>query len=209
MVGVVASVPQWGPIYSPLPEMYAPQRLNVYQDPFLVVRTKQSPASVIPAVREAIREIDPDLPMSEPRTMGQVLSEATGGRRFLMRLVSMFAVIALVLAMAGIFGTMSHNVTQRTREIGVRAAFGAHDRRILGLVLREGLILDLVGIGAGFGLLAMFFLILRSQLYGVGALDLIYLGVAALLVILVTVAGTAIPALRASRVDPMRALRVE
>jgi predicted permease len=209
VVGVVASVPQWGPINRALPEVYGPQRLNIHSDPFLVIRTKRSPASVIPAVREAIREIDADLPMSEPRTMGQVLSDATGGRRFLMRLISMFAVIALVLAMAGIFGTMSHNVAQRTREIGVRAAFGAHNRRILALVLRDGLFLDLVGIGVGVGLLGLFYVVLRSQLYGVGGLNLLYLGVAVALVVLVTVVGSALPALRASRIDPMQALRVE
>jgi len=209
VVGVVASVPQWGPTYGALPEMYAAYRLSPSPDSFLIVRSRQAPAAVVPSIREAILEIDPNLPMSETRTMGQVLSEATSGQQFLLRLVSLFAVIALVLAMAGIFGTMSHNVAQRTREIGVRAAFGAHDRRILTLVLREGLVLDLFGIGLGFLCLFLFTAILRVQLYGVGGLNLLYVGVAVAAVALVTLAGTALPALRASRVDPMQALRVE
>ena len=125
----------------------------------------------------------------------------------MLRLVSLFAVIALILAMVGIFGTMAHSVAQRTREIGVRVAFGGHRRRILAMVLREGLMLDLSGIGAGFVLLFVFSAILSSQLYGVGPLKLVYMGVAALLLAAVTILAATLPAIRASRVDPMQALR--
>jgi len=111
--------------------------------------------------------------------------------------------------MAGVFGTMSHNVAQRTREIGVRVAFGAHRRRILTMVLREGLLMDVAGIGVGSLALVSFAMILRSQLYGVGPVNLIYGGIAALLLGAVTLVATVLPALRASRVDPMQALRFE
>ena len=80
----------------------------------------------MPVIQEVVTEIDPDLALAAPRTMGTVLREATGGRQFLMTMISLFALIAVILAMAGIFGTMAHNVAQRTREIGVRVAFGAH-----------------------------------------------------------------------------------
>jgi predicted permease len=207
IVGVVASVPQWGPTYPALPEWYAPYRLNPHHDSHLIVRSTRGPSALVPAIQQAVLEFDKDLPLSDPRTMGQVVREATGGLQFLLRLVSLFAVIALVLAMAGIFGTMAHSVAQRTREIGVRVAFGGHRRRILMMVLREGLMLDLFGIGAGFVLLFVFSAILGSQLYGVGPLNLVYLGIAALMLAGVTVLASVLPALRASRVDPMQALR--
>jgi predicted permease len=207
IVGVVANVPQWGPTYDALPEWYAPYRLNPYQDSHLIVRSTRAPASLVPAIQKVVLELDKDLPLSDPRTMGQVVTEATGGLQFLLRLVSLFAVIALILAMVGIFGTMAHSVAQRTREIGVRVAFGGHRRRILAMVLREGLMLDLSGIGAGFVLLFVFSAILSSQLYGVGPLNLVYMGVAALLLAAVTILAATLPAIRASRVDPMQALR--
>jgi predicted permease len=209
IVGVVANVPQWGPIYRALPEWYASNRITLFDDSFLVVRSTRSPDTLMPAIQEVVLELDRDLPLAEPRTMAQVLREATGGRQFLTTMVSLFAIIALILAMAGIFGTMSHNVAQRTREIGVRVAFGAHRRRILTMVLREGLLMDVAGIGLGIFALFSFSMILRSQLYGVGPVNLLYGGAAALLLALVTLVATVLPALRASRVDPMKALRFE
>jgi putative ABC transport system permease protein len=104
---------------------------------------------------------------------------------------------------------MFHNVGQRTREIGVRAAFVAKQSRIMTMVLREGLILDVIGIGLGFLLLFLFAAMLRSQLYGVGPLNLAYAGIAVLILAVVTLLATVLPALRASRIDPMRALRFE
>jgi len=207
IVGVVASVPQWGPTYPALPEWYAPYRLNAYQDSHLIVRSTRAPSSLVPAIQKVVLEFDKDLPLSDPRTMGQVVAEATGGLQFLLRLVSLFAVIAMILAVVGIFGTMTHSAAQRTREIGIRVAFGGHRRRILAMVLREGLTLDLFGIGVGFALLFVFSAVLRSQLYGVGPLNLVYIGVAALLLAGVTLLAATLPAVRASRVDPMQALR--
>jgi hypothetical protein len=209
IVGVSASVPQWGPIRSPLPEWYAPYEMAAFPDSHLVVRSSRDPETLIPMIQQELLRVDSDLPLSTPRTMGQLVREANEGREFLMTMVSMFAVIALVLAMAGIFGTMAHNVAQRTREIGVRVAFGADHGRILTMVLREGLILDAVGIGVGLVALVVFTQILRSQLYGVGALVVLYVGIAIALLTGVTMVATALPALRASRIDPMKALRFE
>jgi len=209
IVGVVASVQQWGPTYPALGELYAPYRLNPHGDSHLVVRSALAPEALIPAIQQEVLKIDKDLPLSAPRTMEQVLGEATGGYQFLLTMVSSFAVIAVILAMAGIFGTMAYNVAQRTREIGVRVAFGAHQRRILVMVLREGLILSAMGTGLGVVLLFVFTGILRSQLYGVGPLNVLYAGAAVVLLALVTIVATALPALRASRVDPMRSLRFE
>jgi predicted permease len=209
IIGVVANVPQWGPTYPPLPEWYAPFFLRPHGDSFLIVRSERSPEALMPVVQSEVLEIDDQIPLSEPRTMGMIVREATGGRQFLMKMVSMFAFIALVLAMAGVFGTMSHNVAQRTREIGVRVAFGAHDRRIMTMVLREGLIITGFGTAVGLLLLFLFALALRSMLYGVGPVNLLYAGIAIVLLACVTAVATLIPAMRASRVDPMKALRFE
>jgi len=189
--------------------MYFPQRMFPSWDSFLILRSSRESAAVVSAAKEEILGLDPEVPLSDVRTMGQLLAELTRGRRFLLTLISSFAVLALVLAMAGIFGTMSHNVAQRTREIGVRVAFGAHRRRILLMVLREGLLLDAIGIGAGLGALFFFAAILRSQLYGIGPVNLLYAGVAVALLAAVTIVAAALPALRASRIDPMQALRTE
>jgi predicted permease len=209
IVGVVASAQQWGPTDPPLPEWYAPYRLNPFGDSHLIVRSATAPEALIPAIQQEVVKIDKDLPLSTPRTMEQVLREATGGYQFLLTMVSGFAGIAVLLAMAGIFGTMAYNVAQRTREIGVRVAFGAHQRRILTMVLREGLILTGLGTAVGINLLLIFSWLLRSQLYGVGPLNLLYAGIAVVLLATVTMAATALPAIRASRVDPMQSLRFE
>ena len=141
--------------------------------------------------------------------MGQVLREAAGRRQFLIRMVGLFAAIALILTMSGIFGTLSNHVNQRTREIGIRVAFGAGHRRILTMILGQGLALAGVGIGVGMVLMGSFAAVLQSQLYGVGPFNVVYASVAIAAVILVTLLATALPALRATRVDPMEALRFE
>jgi ABC-type antimicrobial peptide transport system permease subunit len=164
---------------------------------------------LVPTIRQAVLEMDRGLPLAAPRTMGRVLREATGERQFLLTMVSLFAVIAMILAIAGILGTIFHNVTQRTREIGIRIALGAHHRRILMMVLRHGSILVGVGIGLGIVLVVSFAAVFRSQLYGVGPLSPVYTGIAVVLVAMVTLAATMLPARRASRVDPMEALRFE
>jgi predicted permease len=209
IVGVVANVRQWGPLYGALPEWYTPYRLNPYGDSHLVVRSAKAPSSLLPGIQKEVLQIDKDLPLSQPRTMGQVIAEATEGRRFLFTLVGLFAVLSVILAMAGIFGTVSHNVAQRTREIGVRVAFGAHRWRILRLVLRQGLIMSGVGIGTGVLLVLVFYSGLRSLFYGISPLQPTLAGLAILLLFVVTLVATVLPAFRAVRVDPMQALRFE
>jgi predicted permease len=209
IVGVVASVRQWGPSQPALPEFYAPFRLGPRTDSHLVVRSLEAPASLLPAIRAELSELDPGLPLSEPRTMEQVLRETTGKRQFLLRMVGLFASLALILAMSGVFGALSHHVAQRTREIGIRIAFGADHRRILAMVLGQGLTVAAVGVGVGVVLMMAFAAVLRSHLYGVGPFNVAYVSLAVAAVILVTLLATTLPARRATRVDPMQALRLE
>lgn len=209
IVGVVENVPQWGPTHYALPEIYISYGTEPLVDTHLVLRAPHDSSALVSIALGVLAGIDSDLPLGDPMTMGELLAEKTSGRFFLLQLISLFAGLAMLLAMGGIFGTISHNVAQRSREIGVRVAFGAHRGRILAMVLREGLLLDVTGIGAGLGFLMLFTIILKSQLYGVGALGVAYLVMSALLLAAVTLVAAILPAMRAARVDPMQALRTE
>jgi putative ABC transport system permease protein len=175
----------------------------------VVLRTSVDPLSISRAVREAVAAVDPIVPTGSIRTMNQVLSHSLALRNFMMFLLSLFAALALTLATIGIYGVISYAVSQRTREIGVRMALGAHPRDVLRLILGEGLKLVFAGaaLGVVFALLATRFI--SSMIYGVSATDpLIFLSVITLLVV-VSLAACYIPARRAMRVDPIVALRYE
>ena len=213
IVGVVADVRQMGVDQPTKAEMYFPYRQissHAYFAPRdLVIRANVEPASLVAAVRAAVHAVDPNQPVSNIRTMDAVLGEHTKTQQMGMLLLTMFAALALLLAMLGIYGVLSYFVTQHTPEIGVRLALGADGRSIFALVLKRGLTLALVGVA--FGLVASFALsrLLRSLLFEVSAADpLTYLGVAALL-LTVAVLACALPARRAMKVDPMITLRCE
>src|SRR5262245_2287242 len=175
----------------------------------LVVRAEGDVASLAPALRRAIWSVDKDQPIVRVATMDELLALSAAERRFVMILVTAFAVVALVLAAAGIYGVLSGSVAERFREIGVRAALGASPRNILVLVVRQGLTLTLAGIAIGVIGAVVGSQIFAALLFGVSHLDpATYLG---MLVLLVAVSGAAccLPALRASRVDPVIALRAD
>jgi putative ABC transport system permease protein len=175
----------------------------------VVVRTSVDPLSLSRAVRDALAAVDPVVPIGSMRSMDQVLSRSLALRNFMMFLLSLFAVLALTLATVGIYGVISYAVSQRTREIGVRMALGAHSSDVLRLILGEGLKLVLAGalLGIVFALIATRFI--STMIYGVSATDpLIFLSVITLLVV-VSLAACYVPARRAMRVDPIVALRYE
>jgi putative ABC transport system permease protein len=175
----------------------------------VVLRTSVDPLSISRAVREAVAAVDPIVPTGSIRTMNQVLSHSLALRNFMMFLLSLFAALALTLATGGIYGVISYAVSQRTREIGVRMALGAHPRDVLRLILGEGLKLVFAGaaLGVVFALLATRFI--STMIYGVSATDpMIFLSVITLLVV-VSLAACYVPARRAMRVDPIVALRYE
>jgi putative ABC transport system permease protein len=175
----------------------------------IVVRTNVDPLSLSRAVRDAIASVDPIVPIGSLRSMDQVLSRSLVLRNFMMFLLSLFASLALILASVGIYGVISYAVAQRTREIGVRMALGAHPGDVLRLILGEGLRLVLAGavLGIIFALLATRFM--ATMIYGVSATDpLIFLCVLVLLAV-VSLAACYVPARRAMRVDPIVALRYE
>ncbi|MBC7931089.1 MAG: FtsX-like permease family protein, partial [Rubrivivax sp.] len=177
----------------------------------LVVRTGADPDSLTVAVRGEVRAIDPEVPVFAAQTMEQLVagSRATFMRRYPAYLIGVFACMALLLALVGIYGVISYAVTQRTREIAIRVALGAQGRDVLRLVLRHGLLLAGVGVAIGVvGALALARL-MRGLLFGVSAADPVVFGGVSLLLLAVALAACLVPARRATRVDPMVALRYE
>ena len=209
VVGVVGHVAQEGLDADPRVQLYVPYRQAPVSTMELAVRTSASPTAIVGAVRGALRAVDAEIPLSRVRTMEQRIEASVGQRRLAMLLLAVFSTIALVLASIGIYGVMAYSVAQRSRELGVRIALGASRREVLALVLRQGLSL-IVG-GVVLGLLAAFALarLLTSQLYDVPPTDPSTFLVVALLLAAVAALATLLPALRATRVNPIVALRAE
>jgi putative ABC transport system permease protein len=213
IVGVVADVRQMGVDKPTKAEMYYPYRQikshAFYAPRDLVIRSTVEPTSLVASVRSAIHSVDPNQPLSNIRTMDEVLGEHTSLRRMGMLLLTMFAALALLLAMLGIYGVLSYFVTQHTQEIGVRLALGAGSKTIFSMILKRGL--SLVGIGVAIGLAASFALtrLLRSQLFEVNATDPATYAAVAVLLLAISALACVLPARRAMKVDPMIALRCE
>lgn len=168
-----------------------------------------SPGTLMPAIRREIANLDPNLPIAQVREMDEVIAAATSRPRFLTVLLTLFSVIALGLAAVGIYGVMAYTVAQRTQEFGIRLAIGAAPADVLRLVMGQGLTLGLVGVAAGAIGAVTLTSFLKQLLFGVEAFDPITFGATALLLTLVILAACYLPARRATRVDPMVALRYE
>jgi putative ABC transport system permease protein len=213
IVGIAGDVRQMG-IDQPIKaEIYLPYQqdndLAFYAPRDLVIRTSVDPVSLAAAARNEIHQVDPDQPISDIRTMNDVVGEEAASQRLGMTLLSVFAALALVLAALGIYGVLAYFVVQHTQEIGVRMALGAQRSNILRLVLKKGMTLTLLGIGIGLAVAFALTRLMASLIYGVSATDsLTYAGVA-LLLTLVAFMACWIPARRATRVDPMVALSYE
>lgn len=175
----------------------------------LVVRTSGNALALRAPIEQAVHRMDPALPLTQVQTLEQVLAGATREQRFTTGVMSGFAVLALALAAVGIFGVVSYSVGQRTREIGIRMALGADVAHVRSLVLRQGMTPALAGIGIGVVAAALLTRFLRSLLYGVAPLDAITFTTIPVLLLLVAVGSILVPAVRASRVAPVEALRQE
>ncbi len=175
----------------------------------LIVRTALNPSTVAAAVRREATALDKDQPVSDIRTLEQVVGVAVGPQRFAMMLLGAFAALALVLASVGIYGIMAYAVSERTHEIGIRMALGADRGSVLGMVVGQALMLSLVGAGIGLaGALGLTRLI-SGLLYGIGPTDLLTFCLAPLVLVAVSLFASYLPARRATKVDPMTALRCE
>ena len=213
IVGVAGDVRQMGVDEPVKAEMYLPYRQIKEQRWFaprdLAIRTAGDPLRLVAAVRSEIHQVDPDQPIANIRTMDQVLGEETASRRLGMTLLTIFAGLALLLSSLGIYGVLAYFVVEHTQEIGVRLALGAQRRDILGLVLKKGMVLALVGVAIG--LVGAFALtrLMKSLLYGVSTADPLTYAVITLLLIMVALCACYLPARRATEVDPMVALTYE
>jgi putative ABC transport system permease protein len=175
----------------------------------VAVRASGDPAAILSAVRKAVAEMDPSLPLGELRKMDDAVRRAGAPQRFSTYLLGAFAAMALLLATLGIAGVVAYAVGQRTREIGLRVALGASRSTILALVLREGLTYAGLGVAAGVGLALVLTRLMSSLLFGIQATDTVTFASVMCVVVLVSAAASLLPALRATRVDPMVALRNE
>ena len=209
IVGVVADVRSVELNTEPVPEIYT----SYLQDPFasmsFVVRSSVESGSLVPAVREAVRQVDKAQPVAEVREMEQIVSEVAAQPRFNTLLLSLFAGVALLLAAAGIYGVMSYSVTQRTHEIGLRMALGAQTRDVIRLVVGQCIKLTLAGLALGLVCAFAMTRIMAALLYGVSPTDPWTYACGALLLTAVALLACYLPARRASKVDPLVALRYE
>jgi putative ABC transport system permease protein len=212
VIGVVGDVRQngfYGEQQFELYSVFAQERRSWLAPRDLVVRTSGDAASVAGAVRQAVWAVDKDQPISHVRTMDQVFAAAMSRERFQMLLLALFATLALVLACVGLYGVISYAVAQRTHEIGVRMALGAQRADVLRLVIREGMLLTFAGLALGTAGALAATRVMKELLYGVTASDAItFISVSALLV-LVALLACYLPARRATKVDPLIALRYE
>jgi putative ABC transport system permease protein len=209
IVGVVQATRHFGLEEPQKAEVYLPHRQGPSPFMMLVVRTQGDPAALIPSIREQVAALDPDQAAFAFQTMDSLLADAGARRRFQTALVTAFALLALLLAAIGVYGVMSHMVTERSREIGVRLALGARSEDIVRMVLRNGIRLAVPGVGVGIAGAVALSGVLANFLFGVSSLDpAIYLGVAALLS-LVAMLAAYLPGRSAARLDPLAVLREE
>jgi putative ABC transport system permease protein len=210
IVGIVADIRHRGPDRPPDEEMYLHYRQYPERGTVVVARSASgNAASLAPAVREAVRSVDPALPLANVTTMETLEADAVSQPRFVMLLVGLFAVVALALALVGVYGVLSYAVAQRTSEIGVRMALGATRGDVLRLVIFDGLRMVAVGAVIGVAGAAAAGRAMRALLFGVGAVDLPTLGLTVAALVAAAAVASAVPARRAIRIDPVEALRYE
>jgi len=213
VVGVVGNVAHNGLIAPKRFRYYRPEaqldRAGPSRSLTLTVETEGDPRSLVAPVRREIRAMDPSIPVAQVQTMDDVLSAALGPQRFALVLLGIFAAIALTLAVVGIYGVLSYAVSRRTREIGVRLALGAEQGNVVGMVVRQGMLMALLGVAVGTGVALALSGLMQGLLYQVAPRDLATFVGGPLVFVAVALAACSVPAYRAARVDPARALRYE
>jgi predicted permease len=206
IVGVVADTKYEDLTSDTAPTAYIPLRNG---EVTFALRSAISPASLVPAVRRAVNEVDGNLPVFQVRTQSQTIDRLLFSQRLMARVFSIFGGLALLMACIGLYGLLSYDVARRRTEIGVRTALGAQQSDVLSLIIRQGLLLVFVGLFCGMTLAFLLTRYLRSFLYGVQPMDLLALVAASMVLAIVALFACYIPARRAAKVDPMVALRCE
>jgi len=207
IIGIVGDIRHRSLQGEPSATMYTPTREPVRVS--LVIRTQGDPLSLVGGVRKEVNALDPDQPIAAVRPMTEWVAMSAAGARYRTTLLGLFALLAMILAATGIYGVMSYSVAQRTQEIGVRMALGARPFDVLKLVVRQGMILALIGVVVGLAGALALTRVMSSLLFGVTERDPITFGVVAALLIVVAFIACCVPARRATKVDPLVALRYE
>ncbi|HJR59602.1 MAG TPA: ABC transporter permease [Vicinamibacterales bacterium] len=209
VVGVAADSRNKGLATEPEPLMYLPY--HAFTLPFMsvVARSAGGAAAVASAVRAEVRRLDPELPIDSVRPLEQIVDESVAEPRFRTMLLGVFALTALVLAAIGVYGLISYSVAQRTREIGIRVALGARPAQVMGPIVREGLVLALLGVSLGLAGALAATKVLAAFLFGVDATDPLTFAAVAALLLIVALLASYIPSRRALKIDPLTALRAE
>jgi putative ABC transport system permease protein len=208
IIGVVEDVKHWEITTNPEPEIYVPHlQGSPTSSMFLVMRTASPPTSVIGAMKSEVWAVDKDQPIGSIRAMGQILSDSIARERLFMLVLGIFSTVAFVLAAVGVYGVINYLVTQRTHEIGVRLALGAQRRDVLRLIIRQGMAPALIGVSLGIAGSFALTRVLSQLLYGVSPTDPETFTAISLLISGVALLASYIPARRASKIDPIVALR--
>ena len=222
IIGVVADVRDDGVDQDPVPMVYWPQvtlafwqgspadQATVWQGAGYAIRSDRvGTPGFLEQVREAVWEVNPNLPVRNPRTLDGLMAASVARTSFTFVLLGTAAGVALLLGLIGVYGVITYAVSQRQREMGMRIALGARGRDVTGMVLRQGVVLALIGLPIGLGLAVGLTRLMAGLLYGVSALDPVTFVVVPLGLLLVTLLASYVPARRAARIDPMAALRAE
>jgi predicted lysophospholipase L1 biosynthesis ABC-type transport system permease subunit len=214
VVGVVGDIRVRGLERPSEPQVYLPYKQHREVSPWcapkdLVVRASGDAAAIAPALRRIIREADPEQPISDVRMLGDIVDSQTAARRVQLGALGAFAGIAFLLAAIGIHGVLSFAVSHRTQEIGVRIALGARRGDILGMILRDGVMLSAIGVVIGVAAALGAGQSMKALLAGIEPADTVTFAAAIALCVAMTVMGSLVPAVRATRVDPTTAIRVE
>jgi putative ABC transport system permease protein len=209
VVGVVADMKALGLTAEPRIEMFLTLGQDTFRSGFLIVRSNVGTETMVPSLRAAVLAIDKNMAIYNIKTMERVVSDSIAQPRFNMVLLAIFAGLALILASVGIYGVMSYSVTQRTQELGVRMALGAQRRDIFSLVLKQGIILALIGVAIGLAGAIGLSKALASVLYGVSATDPVTFISVAVIMLAVALVACFFPARKATKVDPLTAMRYE
>jgi ABC-type antimicrobial peptide transport system permease subunit len=209
IVGIVRDVSQYALVEKPPLQMYVPSTQFASRFNSIVVKTTSDPVSMFASVRKAILGVDPDQAVYNIATMDQLLSKSIGLQHFLMVLLIAFAGLAVLLAAIGIYGVMSYDVSQRTREIGIRMALGAQRKAVLNQVLGNGMKLAVIGVVAGCAAALFATRLVVTFLFQVSPTNVANFLVVSLIVLVVAAAACLIPGIRAARTNPLRSLRHE